>query len=361
MSHSWLVRLYTATLWLYPPSFRADFGEEMQAIFAQSMDEAADRGAIALSRLCLQELSGLPVALLQAYSQTFSCQTPSEALSTRPNLLESTWRELLLALAVFLLPAGLASVDGAIDSSSLSLPAAGLFLVVMILIGWLGGFPLWSLPYVGIVLTIATYLHLFQWVIRMTSPALITNFSPGPWDRSTYLLLEVASTGMLWLLLFCLTLLVVAPLTVFNRFKPLLVRLRHDWSLLSYLLYGESIFALLVLFDSHRSNPNYAIASLLCLLAGVWFYLRSPSRSFRLLALVACLTLAVGVAVLERHPAAMNGDESFWIMLGASEAGRLVLAWVAMVTALLLPGMLSRSATGVSHLQAGKAGRQVRP
>ena len=356
MTHPWLVRLYTATLLLYPPSFRADFGEEMQAIFAQAVEEASGGGLLALGLLCLEELAALPIALLHAHGQSPINPEPTANLSIKSKLLESNWRELLLALALFLLPAWPALINGTALSFTHNLSVTCLFLVVMLLIGWLGGFPLWSLPYVGIVLVVAAYLHLFQWIVVMTSPALITNFSTGPWDQSTYLLLEIASTGMLWLMLFCLTLLVVALLSVFNRFRPLLVRLRHDWSLLSYVLFGESVFALLVLFESQRSNPNYAIASLLCLLAGVWFYLRSPSRGLRLVALVTSLTLAIGIAVLEKRPGEMIGGESLWIILGVSGAGRLLLAWIMMVVALLLPGMLSRPVSGSRRLLAGKAG-----
>jgi hypothetical protein len=135
---------------------------------------------------------------------------------------------------------------------AIELPVVILFLVVMIPVGRLGGFPLWSLPYVGIVVVIAGYLYLFQWVAALVTPSLISNFPVVPSDPSAYLLLEVVSTGMLWLMLFCLTLLVVALLAVFNRFQPLLKRVRHDWTQLSFILYGESVFALVLLFENHR-------------------------------------------------------------------------------------------------------------
>jgi hypothetical protein len=57
----------------------------------------------------------------------------------------------------------------------------------------------------------------------------------------------------------------------------------------------------------------------------------------RLLALLACLTLAIGVAALGRWPMVGAGDE-----LLPAEAGRLLLAWGWMVAALLLPGLLTR-------------------
>ncbi len=314
-----LARLYQAGLHLYPRRFQVDFAEEMAEIFVEAAKSAAGQGALALGRFCLAELAGFLVGLWRAHR-------PAPAVNPG-HALEGPWRELVLALTVFLLPAVMVLVNGQGLHAS-GLPVAGLFLGVMIVLGWLGGFPLWSLPYVGIVLVVAGYLHLFQWVAGLLQPALISNLPPGRWDPSAYLLLEAASTGMVWLMLFCLTLLVVALLAVFNRFQPLLKRVRHDWTLFSYVLYGESVFVLVLLFGSHHSEPNYAISSLLCLLAGVWFFLRSPSRGQRLAALLACLTLALGVATLERRSLFLDG--------------RMLLAWAWMAAALLLPGVLSR-------------------
>jgi hypothetical protein len=152
----------------------------------------------------------------------------------------------------------------------------------------------------------------------------------------------MVSTGMMWLMLFCLTLLVIALLAVFNRFQPLLRRIRHDWTLLSYILYGESFFALLLLFGSHRYEPNYAIASLFCLVSGMWFFARSPRRWQRLLALLSCLTLAIGVAALEKWQLLPGQVGLSWSNLRFSEPGRLLLSWVWMVAALLLPALLYR-------------------
>ena len=35
----------------------------------------------------------------------------------------------------------------------------------------------------GLILVVAGYLYLFQWIASLVSPALISNFTPGPWDR----------------------------------------------------------------------------------------------------------------------------------------------------------------------------------
>lgn len=346
----WLLRLYSAFLRLYPRGFHAEFANEMQDAFWQAANEAADQGRLALGLFFLKELLSLPTSVVHVRSQMSPRRASDRAPALSYSPIQQPWQELLVALAVFILPAGMVLTNRpAPEFSTIGISAAALFLVVMLLIGWLGGFPLWSLPYVGVVLAIAGYLYVFQWVVDLVSPTLISNFSPGPWDRSTYLLLEIVSYGMLWLMLLCLTLLVVALLQLSNRFQSLMVRIRHDWTLISYILYGESVFALVLLLEDHRHDPNYVIASLFCLLAGVWLYLRSSASRERLLALLSCLTLAVGIAVSDNWQLAAAQDSLSSSQARPSEISGLLLAWISMVVALLLPGLLARLPSRPAH------------
>ena len=345
-----LNRLYQSLLRLYPRNFQADYAAEMYEVFALAAREARCQGAFALGRLCLKELASLPASLWRAYFTPPAARMAPARHPAASARLDQPWQELLLVLLVFLLPAVMLLVhQEPHDSAAIGVPAAGLFVFVMIAIGWLGGLPLWSLPYTGLILVVAGYLYLFQWVAGLVRPALIANFASGPWDRSTYLLLEVFSTGMLWLMLFSLTLLIVALLAVFNRFQPLWAHVRHDWTLLSYILYGESFFALALLFETHRFDPRFAIAGLLCLAAGIWLFQRSPTGGQRLLALVSCLTLAVGFAALAKTPSAPSSAWSPWAGLSIGEAGRLLLSWIWMVAAVLLPALLARLAPKPPH------------
>jgi hypothetical protein len=328
-----ILRLYNTMLRLLPPRFREEFGQEMAETFAQRLAEANRHGRNLLL-LWLDELVALPGVLLQAYATPHAWSRSDEALEPGP--LAQPWRELLLSLVVFLLPAGML-LFGMSDLNYSSTPGfmeVLLFLGIMLSLGWIGGFPLWSRPYIGLILAVSAYLYVFQLIASQISPALISNFTAGTWDRSSYLVLRVASNGMLWLMLFCLTLLAVALLAVFNRFQPLLEQLRYDWSMLSYILYGESVFALMML-QSQKSEPGYMLASLLCLVAGVWFFLwASPSTGAasgqRLLVLLACLTLAVSVSALQTVGEQSGGGE------------KLLLIWGSMAAAVLLPGLLAR-------------------
>lgn len=338
--------LYAVLLWLYPPDFRREFGDEMREVFSQAAAEAAGKNPLELIALVFNEILQLPAATLRAHAQA-----RRNAQLAAPHLppLELSWKELLLTLAVFLLPAMmLLSGQPTRAGSPITAHAALLFLGVMVATGFLRGSPLRSSPYFGLVLVVSAYLYLFQWVVALVSPALISDLTPGAWDRSTYLLLQIISTGMMWLMLFCLTLLVVALLAIFNRFRPLFQRVEHDWTLLSYVLYGESVFVLLLLFDNYRSAPAYALASLLCLAGGAWFYLRAAQGGRRILALLAGVTLAMWIAAFSKGTLT-QGDANplramFNLAAGGSwtESGRVLLAWGWMVIALMLPALLRR-------------------
>jgi hypothetical protein len=340
----WLTHLYKALLYFYPATFRDEFADEMLDVFSHSAQEISTKSPVSLAALCWREFAGLPASILLIHHHVRSQQYPSyphheQLFST----FERSWHELAFALIVFLLPAGVILINQSPQArDSIGLLAVVLFLGVMIITGILGGTPLWSLPYAGIVLVIAGYLYLFQWVVNLVSPSLVGSVLPGPMDPGAYLLIRVASHGMLWLMLFCLTLLIVAALSVLNRFQPLLRRVRHDWTQLSYILYGESAFALLLLFQSQLIKPSYAVASVLFLAAGVWLFLRSQARARRILALLICLTLAVGIAALGNLPDFPS--DRLWLLTDGYLAApvRLLLSWAMMVAALLLPGLLAR-------------------
>ena len=50
---------------LYPHGFRAELGEEMQAVFADTVAEAAEKGRRLLAAVCLREARDLPSSLLR--------------------------------------------------------------------------------------------------------------------------------------------------------------------------------------------------------------------------------------------------------------------------------------------------------
>ncbi len=64
-----LQKVYHYLLRLYPAAFRAEFGDEMEAVFASALREAAEEGTRAVAVICLQETADFPANLADAYWQ----------------------------------------------------------------------------------------------------------------------------------------------------------------------------------------------------------------------------------------------------------------------------------------------------
>jgi hypothetical protein len=95
----YLVRwLYARLLWLYPQSFRAEFGDEMQHVFAQVLVDAAPRGPVALLAVCARELFGVLVGGLAARAHAIRVALWGGALPPDTFSLEATLRRLLLVV-----------------------------------------------------------------------------------------------------------------------------------------------------------------------------------------------------------------------------------------------------------------------
>jgi hypothetical protein len=59
-----LRRLYGVLLWLYPKGYREEYGSELQTVFDLSLDEAMNGGWFEAVGVVLQELAGLPKAVI---------------------------------------------------------------------------------------------------------------------------------------------------------------------------------------------------------------------------------------------------------------------------------------------------------
>jgi len=94
-----LVRwLYAGLLYLYPRRFRAEFGDEMQQVFAQVQADAAPRGPVALLAVCARELFGVLVGGMAARAHAIRVALWGGALPPDTFSLEATLRRLLLVV-----------------------------------------------------------------------------------------------------------------------------------------------------------------------------------------------------------------------------------------------------------------------
>jgi hypothetical protein len=104
-----------------------------------------------------------------------------------------------------------------------------------------------------------------------------------------------------WIILIVAVLLLISAWI--PKFRPFYRRLREDWTLLSFLLYGAAPLTLFITFNEYKNVEPFFFLSLLILALGGWFYLRNDEPLKRFVSLhvglvLSMLTAAVGKAVL---------------------------------------------------------------
>jgi len=339
MSLNICYQTYQLLLHLYPASFREEYGEEMLSIFQEAIDEARLLGGLAVWKVLAAELSSLPGAAIRYHFGDGSIKIKrTNDWEMPPNR-----REVLVALAVFMLPGSAILLNLPVELISISL--IGL-LAGVLLTGLVRGFQRWSLPALGLGLSAFSFMYLFQWAADLVTPGMLANLGILPHDESTRLILHGFWAGLMWLSLFALTFLALGLLALVRKFRILIVRIRQDWTIASYILYSGAIFTLLLTFNQYRYEKSYAVASSLCLATGAWFYLRSRRWWQRTLSLLTGLTLATGSIAASQWPAdslASWRQILIWFPSGGErlfEIHRVLLDWGWMVLFLLAPIMI---------------------
>ena len=336
--------LYRILLRLFPRNFYVDFAEEMQSVFTDVITEAGKRGKMAQARAMLRELAWLPVEALRLHL------VPHVRSLLVAGARQAGWdgpptrKEALLVLAAFGLPAlGLFYHETGFFSTRWPVYLAiGLALGVLVA-GFMKGFPRWSLPYLGLVLSTAGFFLFVESGADQVAPLALNRLGIAVQDESTFLLLEAAWSGFLWLSLFCMVGLGLGALVLIKRCRDLLHRVRQDWTLASYILYSGIMAVLGLSFARHLSPDLYAIASILCLGVGAWLFLTSPQAWQRVLALFGGLTLAVSAAAAGQWPLhPLQGWESTLRVetVNGSQNLLVTLEWVWMSVVIIAPVLL---------------------
>jgi hypothetical protein len=343
-----LLAVYRGLLRLLPRGFYRDFADEMESVFVEILAEAAARGPAAQAQAALRELASLPGEALRLALLPRICGVA--AVKARPAGWEGPPkpREILLGLAVFGLPIlSLFLPEGlGLTERGPAYLALGLVLGAVLAGVW-KGIPRWSLPYLGVALATGTFLLGAQWSADRTLTLALEEFGIVAADGSARLFWEIVWSGFVWLGLFVVAGMALGLLALLNRCRSILPRMRQDWTLASYLLYGGALAALAVSFTQHHANTLYAVASSLCLGSGAWIFLRSPRPWQRSLSLLGGLTLAVLFAAAGRwpvHPLHAWGIALRLELDGWQGPRAVFLDWAWMAAVLLAPGLLRLAA-----------------
>ncbi len=330
MSILLLTRLYALLLRLYPRRFRAEFAEEMLAVFAAAVMEAAAHGSATVALVCWRELRDWPTALSREHWADLKKKKNEANMSAsteRFNTPEGhavraggAWPEALLGALPFL-AFGLASMvsktrwwpfelGGYFGGPFLTFY---LFTLIGLGVGWLKGLPRWAYAYLGWALV-------FAWWWTDWMPLAIVVVVVVLWTRS------------------------LRPL------KQLFLGLWNDWTLLSFGVY--TLFAWIWLVADENHNPYllaFMAASAIAVAGGAWAYMRGARAWHRALALAAGFGL---VAVVGEISEATWDWRSYYGVPAPqgvppyAEALRVVMAlgfWAALVFSPALLGLVRRA------------------
>ncbi len=301
--------LYSLCLHLYPRAYRVEYSEELKIVFNLALHNAAQKGSFSVIKLVLRELHDLPKAIIFEHQRDRSKSKMLTKISSFLTFDPGSWRETIAVLAPFLVFGAFPTFLGYLRLSHLiphwldvgiALSMLGLFLSLFS-IGIIKGVPRWFLPYLGLPLSLFSVYIFFDLVSS------IWYRGPSPYTMPGILLRQFVNQGQLWIGLLVAAIFVILITSLLPSFRPFHWRLRQDWTLLSFILYGATLFALVLTFDDYINEEPYKIASMLFLAVGGWCYLRSTHAWQRFLALfigltLAMMTAAVGKAILYSSP-----------------------------------------------------------
>ncbi|MFZ5911015.1 MAG: hypothetical protein ACOYYU_13460 [Chloroflexota bacterium] len=149
-------RFYALLLNLYPRSYREEYGEELQAVFALSLADAAKLGKMEIAKVLLRELVGLPQGIFFEHLRERRKTGMAKKFASYVSETIAVVLPFLVVLALFS-PIGM--IQG-IPARAVEIIRLGLLgiLLVMFFVGLAKGLPRGILPLVGFVFAVANLL-----------------------------------------------------------------------------------------------------------------------------------------------------------------------------------------------------------
>jgi hypothetical protein len=123
-------------------------------------------------------------------------------------------------------------------------------------------------------------------------------------------------------------------------FRPFYRRVRNDWTLLAFIFYGVTPFAILLTFDDYQHAGPYVFVSFLILALAGWLYLYNEAPWKKFMMLFTGLTLAMAVTILG---AAVLVEESLYAPVATwqSMVVETTMTWMWLATFMLLPPLIN--------------------
>jgi hypothetical protein len=101
-----------------------------------------------------------------------------------------------------------------------------------------------------------------------------------------------------WILIIPLTLLLILFSMLIPGLRPFYRKLRNDWTLLCFMLFGAAPFMAFINFEGYRNYEAFIVLMFLSLAVAGWLYLHNDNPWAKFLILIGGMTLAMLVAAL---------------------------------------------------------------
>ncbi len=282
----WLARLYELALLLYPEGARREYADEMQSVFSLKAQDAAQQGAFPLLRFACREARGLPGAILSSYLDERKVIMKRLIGGLDPDAPLNAWK-----IAAVFLPFLLALLFSVANKMNGTIAAIlGITMLVLLVAIWIAGLanglPIWALPSLGML-----FFFFYFFILKLTAEYLIYENLIlrlyGGWPRD----LSLGIQTMLLISLGTILIVAVAWLGLLGLIPNFRERIRKDWTVLSFLLYGTAIMPLFM-NDEFTHLWGYQIVSLLILALGAALYLKASHRWQRVWVLLIPVVLS---------------------------------------------------------------------
>lgn len=219
------------------------------------------------------------------------------------------------------------------------------FILIVLILGGVRGFPPWSVPLLGIVVAPLVTLGASWCIWDRIYPVAYRVLGGKPSTLPTRIAYQTLRMGFFWSSVFVACVLLVLLLATWSRTRRLAQRICQDWTLFSFLLYGGVVFALELVFEEYRYDGLWKVACWGCLALGAWIYLRNADQRKRILALLLGVTLTYWIAAIgkwiilpQQSWGAFYGYDHWAYRL--FEFGSTIAQWGWMVFFMLIPALL---------------------
>jgi hypothetical protein len=334
--------VYGLLLSFFPKNYREEYGEELQIVFHLSLSDAFKTGGWEPANVVLQELISLPKAILVQHLRERRKAQMVKNFGSYFNFAHGSWREFLSALWPFLIFGlfspliTLLSNLGLLEPGSTLADGIGIaflaVLAILFLAGIFSGLPRWFFPYIGFLLSIACMYGFSTYMDKWHALPFQTLYS------DFWFVDQIVFQGFLWGGLTLISILFVA----LTALLPFMRRLKTDWTLLSFLLYGAVPFPLMITFDDYPYDGGLSsFFAFLIFVAGIWFYLRTddPRRQFWVLfgTMTVSLLFAAGAkAIIYQYFWDGLRHFTWW-----TEMMSTIIMWMWLALTMLIPLVLN--------------------